>query len=207
MADPVTASSSELALSLDDRLSLLIGRAARSHVQIDGALRQIHTTLCSPGLGVYLNAEIDSTDRLIQQCRTMVNKADLSEEVTSACQAALADAKEANQERNRVVHDMWMPGEEGTDATWSRWKRLRTGLGNSFDATPQNLDDVAAVVVHLRRSHIRLHAMYFVLWEVLPFFRGSGAEIPGQLPTMLPTMRGEFDLAEDGGWRIHGDAR
>jgi hypothetical protein len=184
-----------------DRLSLLIGRAAQHHVHLDLVLRTVHQSLCAPGLGMYLNAKVDSTERLIQDCLAMISKADVPEEVRDSGKAALSEAGNANKARNRVVHDMWMTSTEpDAEKPYQLMKRQRSGLGTGFESTPADVEYAAEVVQQLRRATLRLASLNAALWETLPFFRDSNWK--SDLAMHLKIMKGHFELTDDGGARL-----
>jgi hypothetical protein len=75
-----------------------------------------------------------------------------------------------------------------------------------FDAPepPRDLAFLDAALLEMRRTDIRVAALNWALWEVLPFFQGSRQ--PGSashLPRWIPVMEDRFDLQDDGGFRAH----
>lgn len=136
-------------LDPENALCLEIGRVARVHVQVDNHPRRVHQTLMTPGLGVYLTNNITSTDGLVKDCKLMLGKADVPGEVHDARQATLSDTKTANEERNRVVHDMWLrmliEGEEEEPPRWNVLKIAKGELASGSDTPRRDLEYVVAV--------------------------------------------------------------
>jgi hypothetical protein len=190
-----------------DRLALAIGRVAQAHVQLDFALRQVHQTLMSPGLGMFLSGGVLSVARLIEDIQIMLAKADLDPEILVAAKSALAAARDANEVRNRVVHDMWLPHPELQPVDGQvRWLTSRPQRGhlNSVSAagSTRDLSYVADALAAQRRAQLRVLGIHWTLWEVLPFFRGSRGDAPSNLSNWIALMTDQFDLQDDGGFAI-----
>lgn len=170
--------------------------------------------LVGPGLGVYLTGAISSTHRLIQDCREMLKHAGLAPELHEATGAALMAAAAANEERNRVVHDMWMRVDFGSprseaEPTWLSFRSVKGALGAV--PTPRDVTYVDDVLDRLQRAQARIFALRSALWEVLPFFKGSAlatgfsdlGKREGRLDQWILIMSDSFDLTPDGGIRAH----
>lgn len=186
-----------------DRLLYEIGLVAQTHVVLDNTLRNIHQSLTVPSAGVFLSSTIESTDRLISDCLLMTAKSGLSDEITAAAQAALADARAANQERNRVVHDWWMqfvddPSEQSS--TFELHRRAKNSL-NGYNVTVRDLDSVRKVTTVLHRSHIRLSSLNWILRSELPYFKASGMPPLMPLEELLRVVQDKFEITDDGGYR------
>jgi hypothetical protein len=196
-------------LDPEDELALRIGRVARAHVHVDNGLRSVHQTLSAPGLAAYLVGQIKSSNVLVQECRTMLAKADVSEDVRTAGDAALLAAAAANTTRNKVVHDMWMRDLDGEEQDGPpRWMRFRAAKGQLNLAAldpPDDLVFLETALVEVRRAHIRVNALYWALWEVLPFFSGlqgqGGGPPGGRLSDWIAVMNDRFELVANGGFR------
>jgi hypothetical protein len=92
----------------EDAQALRIGQVARAHVDLDIAL--------------YLAGGITSTNRLVADCRIMVSKTSIKSDLLNAGLGALSAAKVVNEERNRVVHDMWLPEIRLNSDAAPRWE-------------------------------------------------------------------------------------
>src|SRR5215218_1994571 len=93
----------------NDELCLRIGRVARAHVDIDVALRRMYVTLATPGNAVFLANNNLSTNRLVDDCRSMLANAAVDGSFRELAKGVFEAVKAANKDRNRVVHDMWLP--------------------------------------------------------------------------------------------------
>jgi len=144
-----------------DQLALGIGRVAQAHVQLDFSLRQVHQTLMSPGLGMFLSGGVVSVTRLIEDVRTRLAKADLDSGLLEAAGSALTAAKEANELRNRVVHDMWLlhPDSQLVDGQ-VQWLTSRPQKGHlnrvSHVGSLRDLTYVTEALTSQRRAQLRV---------------------------------------------------
>jgi hypothetical protein len=194
-------------LDAEDALCLRIGRVARAHTNLDNTLRRVHQTLVSPGLGVYLTSRVSSTNSLVHDCRTMLAKAGLDPDVHAAAQGALVAAKEANELRNRVVHDMWMREPEADQQEQPKWTTFRTikwGMGAEASDPPRDLAFLDHAVDRLARTNLRVSGLVWALWEVLPYFQGRMGALPqdeghdpdtvGNLSAWVALMEDRFDM-------------
>jgi hypothetical protein len=143
-------------LSPQDALALRVGRVAREHATLDNYLRTAHTTLVSPGLGVYLTQSVRRTGTLVEGCMKMLGKADVPEAVLDAGKVALRYAATVNTERNEVVHGVWIrafkddgSGEQTDELRWMN------SVG-SASSTPHDLASLDGVVVSLERASVRI---------------------------------------------------
>lgn len=171
---------------------------------MDQLLRQVFVTLASPGAAAFLANGNSSTGRLVDDIRLMIRKSDLDDEFKQAAESALDAVKAASTTRNRIVHDMWLRdvdaagGAATHDVSWSRF-RLVNGALRSPVADTSQLGELDAGLVQMQRAHVRIHGLYFGLWDELPFFEGSRVASGGQAPLdHIAIMRGEFVLNEDG---------
>ena len=185
----------------EDAISLGIGRVARTHVRLDYALREVHRTLVLPGLGIFLQGGL-GTDRLVEDCKLMIKAARLDDtELTAAASEALGAAKEANQVRNRVVHDMWMRElDHPPDVPrWTQFRAVRGELGLQGEFT-KDMGYIEAAQTQLLRATVRIHALNWGLHGVLPFFQGSGLHATNQMGKWVTVMRDQFTLNADGSY-------
>lgn len=198
-------------MSPEDELSLRIGRVARAHVQLDQLLRQVFVTLASPGSAVFLANNNLSTGRLVEDIRVMIRKSELPEEFVEAANTALDAVKQANTVRNRIVHDMWLRdvGVDGQiddttaahEAEWNRFRNVSGALGAEASDSA-HLGELDAGLTQIQRSYVRIHALYFGLWDNLPFFRGSRDQLDVRRPRdWTRVMQDHFILQENGSYR------
>jgi hypothetical protein len=201
----------------EDELCLRIGRIARAHVAIDVALRRLYVTLASPSFAVYLANNNPSTNALVEDCRLMIVKADVSPEFRDAAFGALAAAKAANEVRNRTIHDMWLAADvesAGVEPkTWRTFRNQRGQLGAYAGDPPRDLTFLDEALTTMRRTGLRVQALSWALWELLPFYRGSQGPVPddegherdsaGQLAVWTAMIEDRFDLLDNGGFRPH----
>ena len=195
----------------EDELCLWIGRVARAHVQLDMALRSVHQTLATPGLGVHLTNRITSTSILVDDCRSMLASALLDTRVQQAAEATLQAAKDANVVRNRVVHDMWLRDVALDDDEPPQWMVHRNVKGQLHPVeadAPRDVTFVAQATEQLARAGLRARAITWALWEVLPYFQGAMGPVPdgvghdedsrGELASWVAVMENRFSLHSDG---------
>jgi len=193
-------------LSDDDQLSLWVGRVARVHALLEYNLSNLHGALRPPGLPVVRSTLPASVDLLVDECRKLLETTELNPEIITAGTQALSAAKAANAERNRVVHDMWLPdpgSEAGKSPTWQAFRRL--GRSRPYaSSTLHNLDTVMSAHTNLVRSRLRVSGLFMALHEVLPWL--SDARRPHsattQLPRYIALMKDHFALEANGDYEI-----
>lgn len=186
-------------IEIENALSLGIGRVARSHVRLDHALRNVHSSLTAPGLAIYLQASL-STDRLVEDCKVMIKAARFDNtEIVDASMLALDAAKESNKVRNRVVHDMWMrtPDHPPETPQWHTYRVQRGQLGMQSDHA-RDIGYIESALDQLQRANTRIFALGWAVREVLPFYAG-GLRRPQDLPEWIAIMRDQFIHTPDGG--------
>lgn len=187
----------------EDALCLRIGRVARAHVFLDNVLRNLHMTLLSPTQGVYLTEGISGTERLINDCQTMVSHAPALASVREAGLGALNAAKESNRERNRVVHDMWLLDTPvgANDPLWQR-SRVDKRLIKPEPPRAQVLADVDRVRRNLETATFRISGLVKTLFWVLPTVQRGLP--PDGVGFWIAVTAGKFDRAGDGELLVHG---
>lgn len=193
----------------EDALTLRIGRIARAHVDLDIALRSLFRTLVFPSPAVYLADGITSTNRLVADCRTMLSKTSISSDLLKAGLGALSAAKVANEERNRVVHDMWLPEIRMNADAAPRWEVLQPQkFHQDSPSAPvsRNLDSVESVFTTLKRVTLRLSGLDQALWMTVPHLMDELGDFLGAFPllTAMSLAADEFDLLENGAFRVAG---
>ena len=187
-------------LDADDRLLYLVGVTTRWHVLLEQAARHVFTTLVAPTPGVYLAPR--SASQLLTDCKLMLMKADIGEDLRTAGSQTLDAALEANQERNRLVHDLFRGSDQ--EATWTAVRQPRRGqLGG--ESRTVSLRDVESSLEALRRCEVRVSMLAWGLRADLPFFRGAGDVWPPRAE-VLAYLRDQFSLGADGGTRTLTDS-
>ena len=193
----------------DDELALRIGRVARAHVNIDSGLRDVYRTLAMPSLALYLANNNPSTNTLVEDCRLMLRKAVLEDDFREAASKVLAAAKQANEVRNRVIHDMWF-ADLSVDApqdplTWVTFRNARGELGRLVAEPPRDLTFLDDALKTLQRTTLRVIALDWGLKSVLPLFHGSfpeGVDRTAELKRWIATMDDRFTVTAEGGWIV-----
>lgn len=193
-------------LPSSEALYLEIGRVAQLHVRLDSSLRQIFVQLATPSLAVYLVNDNPSTTVVVEACKTMLKHADVPDEVREAGLLALESAKEASRERNRVVHDMWLPDTEvgGDLENPLQWTVLRAARRSSgyIDGGRRDLESINSAHTQVLRSLNRLGSMRFALDATLPFYKSLGFPKQGwPLEYEIDVMADRFEMTEEGGVR------
>lgn len=193
----------------EDALALQIGRVARAHVVLDNALRSLFRTLALPSPAMYLADGIPSTNRLVADCRTMLSKTSIDGHLLHAGLAALSAAKVVNEERNRVVHDMWLPELRLDSDAAPRWEVLRLQKLHSesaLDPVSRDLDSVKSVLTALKRVALRIFGLDSAIWMTLPHLTDEAGDSSGVMPlsTWVALAADEFDLLEGGAFRVPG---
>ncbi|TCC35106.1 hypothetical protein [Kribbella sindirgiensis] len=190
------------ALNPYERITLEIGRVAREHVRMDVGLRHIYRQLVAPSPAVLLTANITSTYQVINDIRLMIVMSAPFEDpaVANAAIEILDTAKVVNADRNRVVHDMWIPMPSATEPRSVEWltKRLVRGEVDLVEQGPKDLVYARGVWDHLRRVTKRLDALAWFLQTVLPIYDEFDWD-ETQLPMWTAMLEGRFDLLNPDG--------
>jgi hypothetical protein len=113
-----------------DKLLHVIGKVSQAHVVMERDIRNVLQTLLFPSLGIYLTPTFKSVDQMVDGCRLMLRNADISADVIEAGELVLAAAKNADEKRNRVVHDWWLQriDEDPENITFERHKLSKNFL-------------------------------------------------------------------------------
>lgn len=188
-------------LSPFDRLSLLIGRVAQADVRLEFTLQGLWTSLAGFGYATFL-VPADLT-QLVEQSTIMFKARAFDGRYQAAGLAALQSATAAHRERNRVIHDMWIPSIDPSNEVADReaFVRQRLRRRDSFGiAERKTLDEVQHVVSQLVRSNFQVSALLF---SPPLFSQGSATTTPSEHD--LRMIEGRFDVGRDGGARVHAD--
>jgi hypothetical protein len=188
-------------LPLHDQLLHGIGRVAQAQVQVELILRQLYTGLALPSAAAHLAATRNSIDQLAQDCRVMLANSGLAEDIRGAGDDALRAGIEADKLRHKVVHEWWVQVMDASDPDSAPFQRLRAARrAIGYSSEPSDLAFVNDAEEALRRAYIRIHSLAFAVTNLV----FGGVQLPGSPydPDLLPTIRGEFTLLPDGGWRV-----
>ena len=196
-------------LTPDERLMFHIGQVCQTHVWLDDTLRAAYRFLQAPGELAKAN-RLQSTTDLVAACRRELAVADLPADVKDAAGTALDAALSANDDRNRVVHDLWLQrlSEEGAPPEddgprWHLHRRDRRGLAGVLPSRPADLDYVEQTRDALTRARLRVWALSAALTETLPYWRDlvEGGVFASDREFWLPVMLNRFVQEDDGGVR------
>jgi hypothetical protein len=189
----VVGGANESAADASDQLSLRIGRVARGDVALEFELRFLFLTLCLPTRAVLLLPR--DFGAIHSAIAKMLKQAPLPPEWGDwqATAVALLDAiGRAHTERNRIVHDMWFPDEDGA---WMRQAFERRGV--LWDVTETQLDQLDALVAEQQRLAIRCTALTLGLQQL-----SHGGGQASDTRRDLLTAQDRFELLPDGGYRV-----
>jgi hypothetical protein len=142
-----------------DRLLYGIGRVCEAHVQLDwnlGILQAELAILANPSNPEQAFHPTLATATRIDRCQELLRESTLPEDLRTAGDDALEDAREANEMRNRVVHDAWIKRMKAKDG--HAFSRVRIGKAALIDQ-PSDLDFVHDAEQRLDRACGRLNAL------------------------------------------------
>ena len=148
-----------------------------------------------------------NVDLLVRECKSLLETAELSGELIQAGAQALTAAKAANTLRNRIVHDIWLPGSRGEQhqtPSWNTFRRSRGRMKPYASSTTRDLDAVISAHTTLMRSRLRVSGLFMALHEILPWLSSAGPPRSArpQLPSYLALMRDHFTLEANGDFEI-----
>lgn len=171
-------------------------------------LSNVHGALRPPGTSSLPGTVPANVDLLVRECsRLLEERAELGGELIQAGAHALAAAKAANALRNRIVHDIWLPGSGGEleqAPSWTTFRRSRGRMKPYASSTTRDLDTAISAHATLMRSRLRVSGLFMALHEILPWLssaqlRGSGSS---RLPSYLALMGDSFTLEANGDFAI-----
>jgi hypothetical protein len=184
-------------LPLHDRLLHGIGRVAQAQVSLDLTLRRLYLDLAGAPAG-HLVVQVNSAKTLARNCQVMWDSMELDNEVKAAGDEALTAAKDADNLRDRTVHDHWVQKSGANDpAGYTRRRVDRKTI--SFTEELSDLTYVDNTEAQLLHADIRVAAMSVVVNSTL----GGTVSVPTDL-LPLAQIRGEFTLLSDGSHQLHG---
>jgi hypothetical protein len=179
-----------------DRLLYGIGRVCEVHVFLDwtlGILQAELAILANPSDPAEAFDATVATGTRIARCRKLLSQSGLPQDLRIAGDHALEVALEANERRNRVVHDAWLERIESTDGnSFTRvriWKDKLTNKTSDLDFVHETEQDPSSVRDRLRgllaaMSRIRAAGGHWMpeglsFEELLPVIRGERPFIEG----------------------------
>jgi hypothetical protein len=153
-------------LNEDDALSLWVGRVARTHAGLEYNVNNVHRLLLQhAGLAPDRNS-VKGFDQLVRECRDLLQRSDAGEEVQTSGDIALLAAKQVTSDRNRVVHDMWLPDPQREDWEPPRWlafRRLGDPLESYASASSYDLAVIVETHTSLARTRLRVSGLFMAL--------------------------------------------
>jgi hypothetical protein len=179
-----------------DRLLYGIGRVCEVHVLLDwtlGILQAELAILANPSDPEVAFGPTVHTASRIARCKKLLSQSDLPQALRIEGDHALKAAREANDQRTRVVHDAWLERIESTDGnSFTRVQIEKDGLTNEasdldfVQDTEQRIvsvrDCVRALLMAMNRvRNAGGHPMPegFSYEELIPVIRGQRPFIEG----------------------------
>jgi hypothetical protein len=134
-----------------------------------------------------------ATSVRVDRCQEFLRESALPQDLRTAGDDALEDAREANELRNRVVHDAWIKRMKAPDGP--EFNRVRIGKAGLIDQ-PSDLDFVHDAEQRLDQPCGRVKALV----KAMDLLRNAaGKPVPEDLSyqRMLPAIGGEPQPEED----------
>jgi hypothetical protein len=178
-----------------DRLLYGIGRVCEVHVQLDwtlGILQAELAILANPSDPELAFRPAVTTATRISRCQELLSQSGLPQDLRSAGEDALKVAREANERRNRVVHDAWLERIESTDG--SSFTRVRIREDGLTDE-PSDLDFVQDAEQHLATVRDCVSTLLMAMNRVR---NADGKWMPEGLSyqELIPVIRGQRPFIE-----------
>ena len=179
-----------------DRLLYAIGHVCEVHVLVDwnlGILQAELAILVNPSDPEEAFRPTLATASRIGCCQELLLQSALPEDLRTAGDDALEEAREANERRNRVVHDAWLERIEAEDGP--AFDRVRIGMAGLTDE-PSDLAYVHDVEQRLASVRGRVNGLLTAMGRRRS---AAGRSMPEGLSyqELLPVIRGERPLDED----------
>jgi hypothetical protein len=142
-------------VAIDREMTLEIGLVARCHVRLDQAL---HATV-GRLTGQIPNPKA-STTSLIDRIEKNIPKVSLPDSTLALIMTALSDARDANERRNRVMHDQWMAvfDDEGP-----RLHRIQRESLTGIDASTETRNALSSTSDDLMSAYYRVLGILILL--------------------------------------------
>lgn len=158
-------------LSDDDVLSLWVGRVARTHALLEYDVDNVRRLLARRRGEVRQATPVKGFDQLVRECSQRLRESPVDPRIVATGEVALSAARHVTAERNRVVHDMWLPAEPAEGSGPPRWNTFRRS-GDPSDsynsADPQDLDGTVDVHDVLVRTRVRISGLFMALHTIWP---------------------------------------
>jgi hypothetical protein len=158
-------------LNDDDALSLWVGRVARAHAHLEYSVYNVHRLLTRRVDRRSHRESVKGFDQLARECSELLRESDADRKIVAAGHSALLAARQATGERNRVVHDMWLPTAPLEDSGPARWNTLRrsSDVGQSYSAaSSQDLTRIVDTHTLLVRTQLRVSGLFMALYGTWP---------------------------------------
>jgi len=197
----------EPVLNDDDALSLWVGRVARTHAKLEFDVDNVYRLLARRCALDPDGKALKGFEQRVKDCRTMLERSDADAEVRSSGDLALLAARNATVPRNRILHDMWLPGPLTEDSEIPYWNAFRRSgdLQQSYSSgTSHGLDVVVDAHTLLLRTRWRVSGLHMALHFLWPT-DSNGTEPSrgeGELATYVSLMTDCFTLKANGGFVI-----
>lgn len=188
-------------LTDDDQLSLWVGRVARAHASLEYSLTNVHEALSH---GSEAPSAPHGVGQLITECRSLLRQASLSPDLVRAGVETLKAAKGASDERNRVMHDLWLDSALPSgpqDVKWAVFRREQKQPPAYGDGSPGRLSIVIHTHEHVVGARHRVSGLFMALHEVLPSrgLSGRPTKAPSSMHLYMALMEDRFTFDEFGG--------
>jgi hypothetical protein len=153
-------------LNEDDALSLWVGRVARTHAGLEYNVSNVHRLLLHHAGLTPNRKSVKGFDQLVRECRELLQQSVAGDEILTSGDTALLAAKRVTSNRNRVVHDMWLPDPQREDWEPPRWialRRLGDPLENYASASSYDLAVIVETQALLARTRLRVSGLFMAL--------------------------------------------
>jgi hypothetical protein len=170
----------------------MVGQAALLAGELEAKLHELHEMLAGPQSPArVLHLFVQSFSTLVDQCKAMLELAALSDSEKSFGQQPLNAAKDAYNQRNRLIHSNWLQDWGDPADLWTiRIKNRR------HDASAITYEEVDQTIEQLARSSLRCGALadLVVRGQMDPAERAATPEISDR----AAVLRGAFVLVGAG---------
>lgn len=193
-------------LSDDDALSLWVGRVARTHALLEYDVDNVHRFLARREGEDPQSRPVRGFDQLARECTERLRNSSVNREVVEAGAEALLAARQATGERNRVVHDMWLPAAPEGDSGPPRWNTFRRSGDFRASYNSADVQDLTMIVdVHtlLLRTRVRVSGLFMALHAIWPAESPQPKGSPGEgMDTYIRLMMDRFTLHPNGDFEV-----
>lgn len=186
-------------LNEDDALSLWVGRVARTHAGLEYNVNSVHRLLLQHAGLAADRKSVKGFDQLVRECRELLQRSDVGDEILTSGDTALLAAKRVTSNRNRVVHDMWLPDpqrEVWETPRWIAFRRLGDPVESYASASSYDLAVIVETQTLLARTRLRVSGLFMALHATwLPDRDRDGLE---NLARYIALMMDRFTLHPNG---------